>query len=144
MRVSTSNGGSVFLADHAVDRWHERCRPGKDRAGAQRDLVQLVRAVGVVVEVRPSWLGVWRTSEPADAYLMVGADICLPLRKRTASTCITAGEPSPLALAERSQRRARATATRKDKRSVGRGGGDVAARRGAGYRKRHRREGWAG
>lgn len=140
MRVVTSTGVAVFLTDHAVERWHERCRPAKDRDGALRDLVQLVAAVGVLVTQAPVWLGSDPDGPEADAYLMVGDDITLPVSRRSARTCIVAGEPSSLVRQQRSQRRALAAAIRQGKRGAGRtrNAPDAHGRVGAGARKRGR------
>lgn len=128
---------TIEVSEHAIERFQQRCRPGLDLLGAAAELRRLVEAVGAVVAERPVWMN--GVAEKPTAYLMLGPDVALPVAFGKASTCVTRGEPSDAALADRqAARRARsqARAYRRGRGSQAGDGNEATGRLGAGRRKR--------
>lgn len=108
---------TIELTAHAVERFHERVRPGLTLAGAEEELARLVLA-GEVTAVPPAW-HVAGCAQLAPWYLAV-ADILLPLKPHwsepgvlVATTCLPKGSLSAEARRHRTMsRRARRTTRR--------------------------------
>lgn len=93
----------IELTNHAIDRFHERVRPGLARASAEVELARLA-LFGAMVADPPPWYSPCEDHE-ASAYLVIG-DLVLPLRAgddgvHVAVTCIARGGISPAARARR-------------------------------------------
>ena len=88
----------IDITHHCVERFHERSRPALELIRAREELEMLV-GVGEVAEQPPAWFAAGAASE-ADAYLLIGEDLVIPLASRSdgsgmvAKTCITRGVPS--------------------------------------------------
>ena len=74
--MSEDNPG-VMLSPHCVERFHERFRPALDQIRARRELEMLL-ALGEIRDEPPAWLA-QKMLQSADAYLIVGNDLVLPL-----------------------------------------------------------------
>ena len=113
----TTHRIEIHLSQHAVDRFHERVRPGLDRTAAEDALAQLA-LLGTIEPEPPEWLA-RRQRQRAACYLVAG-DVVLPLdpcrRDPTvlvALTCLARGGISELARHRRnSQRRLRSARSR--------------------------------
>ena len=106
----------VRLSHHCVDRFHERFRPALDVVRARRELEMLIEH-GEIAAEPPEWLA-RKMRQSADAYLVIEADLVLPLccvghtaDELVAKTCLDRGgisEPARRARNERARaRRAR-------------------------------------
>lgn len=139
MAITISAGGeSLFVSEHAVERFIERCRPGLDADTAAAELSRLAEAVGVVTVERPRWM---LGGEPATRYLMLGADVAFAMSTRTLTTCVTRGDRSASVLAERRRIRQERSEVRQRRRGAGTQGfatAQAAGRVGAGKRKRRK------
>jgi hypothetical protein len=110
----------VSFSEHAIVRFRERCRPALSSAAAGIEL-ERVAAHGRIVRTAPDWhaLGAAQTAE---AYLLLGDDIILPLvriggSQWLAKTCLTRKSMSAAARARRNDRKARSRAARRVRRS---------------------------
>ena len=102
----------VTLSPHCVERFHERFRPALDQIRARRELEMLL-SHGEINDEPPEWLA-QKMLQEADAYLIVGNDLVLPLADAVpqangcvAKTCIDRGgisEPARKARNERARR----------------------------------------
>lgn len=105
----------VRLTYHAVDRYIERVRPALAPRLARRDLLTLIAGIGSISASSPAW---YAHHAPADAFLLLGGDIVLPLlttpRGYLAVTCITRGS-LPASLREA---RNRDSAARRHRRRI--------------------------
>ncbi len=111
----------VMLSPHCVERFHERFRPALDEIRARRELEMLL-ALGEIDDEPPEWLS-QKMRQEADAYLIVGNDLVLPLvsmgpagERLLAKTCIPRGGISEKARRRRNERRRRARASRRARR----------------------------
>ena len=103
----------VTLSPHCVERFHERFRPALDQIRARRELEMLL-SHGEISDEPPEWLA-RKMLQEADAYLIVGTDLVLPLAEMgplgegfVAKTCLDRGgisEPARRARNERARRR---------------------------------------
>jgi hypothetical protein len=110
--IRLQSGDVVHAVDHTIARWQERCRPALSIGAAALELRRVAESIGVLTSERPSWMN--GAAETATVYLMLGADVALPVTRGTARTCMVAGEPSAAALAERKRiRRERAEVRRR-------------------------------
>jgi len=99
----------IEITYHCVGRFHERFRPALDVVRARVELERLIEH-GTIEGEPPEWMA--RTMrQRADAYLIVGDDLVLPLasagplgEKLIAKTCIGRGGISELARARRNRR----------------------------------------
>jgi len=111
--MTTGTAVDVRLSRHCVDRFHARFRPAADAARAEAELRAMLPCADLVHEV-PEWLEERRRS--ADAYLVIGDDLAMPLvpvsggRAYVAVTCLSRGTISP---GERARRKARRDARRR-------------------------------
>ena len=110
-----------MLSPHAVERFHERFRPALDEIRARQDLQRLIEH-GEIADEPPDWMAS-RMQQEADAYLIVGNDLVLPLaaagplgERLIAKTCIPRGGISPTARHRRNERGKRRRAARKGRR----------------------------
>lgn len=111
----------IRFTQHALDRFVERVRPAiSTRRAALREMRRLAVLSGHVTDAPPVWLP---HSRPADAWLLVGDDIALPLhvcRGRLVATstlvrgCLTAGEREHRNRVAAQRRRVRRVRRRKD------------------------------
>lgn len=99
--LSVRPRGSVAMSPHALERFGQRVCPALDRAGAEQRL-RSVWPSHTVVEAAPPWL---LSEQEADFWVMLGADVAMPVRRRVVVTVLTP-EPSELALEARRVRRA--------------------------------------
>ena len=109
------------LSPHCVGRFHERFRPALDIVRARDELEMLIQQ-GELAESPPEWMAQTMRQE-ADAYLIVGNDLVLPLvsmgpagERLLAKTCIPRGGISEKARRRRNERRRRARASRRARR----------------------------
>jgi hypothetical protein len=115
----------VALSPHACDRYRERVRPTLARAAAKRDLERLIAAEGRIVPEPPAWLAERQRVEDADAYVLVGDDLVLPVRvcgrfaSAVAVTCLSRTGISELARQRRNRRRREMGARRRARRTGG-------------------------
>jgi hypothetical protein len=100
----------IALTHHCIERFHERFRPALDRVAARRELEALI-AHGEIAGEPPDWMKRTMRQE-AEAYLIVGEDLVLPLASvglgdlpAIAKTCIGRGGISEKARANRNRRR---------------------------------------
>ena len=100
----------IALTHHCVERFHERFRPAVDQVAARRELEALI-AHGEIAGEPPEWMARTMRQE-AEAYLIVGEDLVLPLVSvglgdvvAIAKTCIARGGISEKARANRNRRR---------------------------------------
>ena len=113
----------VLVTPHCERRFQERCRPTLELAAAARELRRLIAEHGVFVSDPPAWLA-RRQAQEADAYLLIGADLVLPLRRAAsgpgpvALTCLTR---TGISEAAREFRNRRAQQTRARRRARRRG-----------------------
>jgi hypothetical protein len=98
----------VTLSNHCVNRFHERVRPALEVLHARAQLEYLIEH-GKIEKAPPDWMA--RTMrQKADAYLVVGTDLVLPLvaagplGEMVAKTCISRGGISEQARQRRSAR----------------------------------------
>lgn len=105
----TTHRLEIHLSQHAIDRFHERVRPGLDRAAAEDALAQLA-LLGTIESEPPEWLA-RRQRQRAACYLVAG-DVVLPLdpyrrdpRVLVALTCVARGGISELARQRRNEGR---------------------------------------
>jgi hypothetical protein len=83
LRVGWSLPGdtlAVGFSDHAVERFSERLRPGIDPEEVRRQLSRMLSAA-VVTRRPPEWFR-QPPGQHADAFLVVGPDVVMPLRRR--------------------------------------------------------------
>lgn len=105
--MTAATAREVRLSRHCVDRFHARFRPGADEARAEAELRAMLPCAQLVHEA-PAWLAERRRE--ADAYLVIGDDLAMPLvpvsggREYLAVTCLSRGTISP---SERARRKAR-------------------------------------
>lgn len=99
----------IHLSSHAIERFHQRVRPGLDLDSAGDELSRLV-AIGELSDTAPPWHA-HRQAQEAHAYLIV-ADLVLPLQPAqddpsalVAVSCIPRGGLSDAARARRNGRR---------------------------------------
>ena len=99
----------VVLTHHCVGRFHERFRPALDVIAARRELERLLEH-GEVADSPLEWMA--RTmQQEADAYLIVGNDLVIPLaaglgeHEWVAKSCIPHGGISEAARRRRNERR---------------------------------------
>jgi hypothetical protein len=79
------------LAGHAVERYHERVRPGLTLEQAEDDLARQLEAHGHWAE--PDWLA---SDELAHArWLMIGDDIAFPVHGGLVKSCLTRASYGP-------------------------------------------------
>ena len=117
----SGNQAEVTLSAHCVDRFHERFRPALDMVRARLELEMLIDH-GEIAEEPPDWMA--RTMrQNADAYLIVGNDLVLPLasvgplgERLMAKTCIPRGGISEAARRRRNERTRRRRAARRTRR----------------------------
>lgn len=108
----------VRLSHHCVERFHERFRPALDLIRARAELQALIEH-GEIAAEPPEWMG--RTmAQRADAYLVVGEDLVIPLdtightsEELIAKTCIGRGGISEAARHRRNERGRRRRAARR-------------------------------
>jgi hypothetical protein len=110
-RDSICMGSSVDLSltRHCVERFHERFRPALDHVRARAELELLIEH-GELSEQPPEWMARTMRQE-ADAYLIVGNDLVIPLvqggplgEELVAKTCIPRGGISDPARRRRNER----------------------------------------
>lgn len=70
------------LTVHAIDRYHERVKPGLSRVDAKADLERMLD-LAEVVDVRPCWAG---EGHQADRWLTLGEGIAFPLVDNAGTT----------------------------------------------------------
>ena len=108
----------MTLSSHCVERFHERFRPALDQIRARRELEMLL-ALGEINDEPPEWLA-QKMLQEADAYLIVGNDLVLPLaeigQRFVAKTCISRGGISEPARKRRNERGRRRRAARHARR----------------------------
>jgi hypothetical protein len=83
METLTATGielADLELSAHACARYVERIRPALERDAAARELARLIWEQGRIVADPPAWLAERQRAEPADAYVLVGDELVLPLR----------------------------------------------------------------
>jgi hypothetical protein len=107
----------IAITHHCVGRFHERFRPALDRIRARQELEALIQH-GQIAGEPPEWMARTMRQE-ADAYLIVGEDLVLPLastgplgEKLVAKTCIARGGISAPARRRRNERARRRRAAR--------------------------------
>lgn len=100
---------NVRLSQHCVERFHERFRPALDVIRARAEL-ELLLEQGEIAPDPPEWMA-RKMRQRADAYLIVGDDLVLPLEcigytseELVAKTCIDRGGISELARRGRNER----------------------------------------
>ena len=105
----TEDNPGVMLSPHCVERFHERFRPALDEIRARRELEMLLMH-GEISDQPPEWLAETML-QTADAYLIVGNDLVLPLaslgplgERFVAKTCIPRGGISEPARRRRNER----------------------------------------
>ena len=112
------NSPGVTLSSHCVERFHERFRPALDQIRARRELEMLL-ALGEINAEPPEWLA-QKMLQEADAYLIVGNDLVLPLadigQRFVAKTCLSRGGISEPARKRRNERGRRRRAARHARR----------------------------
>ena len=115
------NRVEVTLTHHCVGRFHERFRPALDQIRAREELEMLIDH-GHITADPPGWM-VERMRQGADAYLIVGNDLVLPLvvidpfgERMMAKTCISRGGISDVARRRRNERGRRRRAARRARR----------------------------
>jgi hypothetical protein len=119
---------TVTLTVHAVERFQERVRPTLDLEAAKTELDRRADQFGRRVEARPDWLGMEGRNivAPADAYLLIGDDVVLPLADRStgplALSCLVRGSIPP---AERRQRNVKRRKRRLERAAHRRGLGQI-------------------
>lgn len=100
----------VTISSHAAQRFAERVRPGLTVHGAMEELRRLV-LVATRSEFAPAWL---TTDDEHQSYLLIGDDVCLPLKRSgqrlVATTCLTRELITPWERAKRNRLRAARTA----------------------------------
>jgi hypothetical protein len=105
--MSVASAPKVRLTKHSVERFQARFRPGLDWDVAANHLAAML-PLGRVVDDPPVWLAHRRRE--ADAYLVLGEDLAMPLARSTSTgaytavTCLARGSISPR---ERQRRKAR-------------------------------------
>ena len=110
----------MLLSHHCVNRFHERFRPALDRIRARAEL-QLLIEHGEIADAPPEWLARTMRQE-AEAYLVVGEDLVLPLvevgprGELVAKTCIPRGGISEQARRRRNERARQRRAGRNSRR----------------------------
>ena len=111
----------VTLTHHCIGRFHERFRPALDQVRAREELEALIEH-GQLAEQPPEWMAQTMRQE-ADAYLIVGNDLVLPLAASgprgehlIAKTCIPRGGISEAARRRRNERARRRRAARRARR----------------------------
>jgi len=77
---------SLELSEHAVERWHERVRPGLSFEAAEDDLVRRLEEHGRFGP-RPEWPGD-EYGYAADRWLWLGEDIVFPVYRELVVTCL--------------------------------------------------------
>jgi hypothetical protein len=111
----------IEITHHCVGRFHERFRPALDLIGARTELEMLIEH-GEIAGEPPEWMA--RTmQQEADAYLIVGEDLVLPLawigplgERLIAKTCIARGGISAPARRRRNERGRKRRAHRRGRR----------------------------
>jgi hypothetical protein len=105
----SKNTPGVMLSPHSVERFHERFRPALDEIRARQELEMLL-VHGEISDEPPEWLAE-KMLETADAYLIVGNDLVIPLaslgplgERFVAKTCISRGGISEPARRRRNER----------------------------------------
>jgi hypothetical protein len=82
-------GEPVVLTAHALERYRGRVSRFDDLRAATVELMKLIGMFGSF-GVKPNWTHESHVPEPASTYLLVGADIALPvLRRPTAWVAVT-------------------------------------------------------
>lgn len=111
----------VTLTHHCVGRFHERFRPALDQIRARAELEALIEH-GRIADEPPEWMARTMRQE-ADAYLVVGEDLVLPLvaagplgERLIAKTCIPRGGISEAARRRRNDRGRRRRAAKRGRR----------------------------
>jgi hypothetical protein len=111
----------LIISPHCVERFHERFRPALDEIRARRELEMLLLH-GEISGEPPEWLAE-KMLQDADAYLIIGADLVMPLASRgplgerfVAKTCISRGGISEPARRRRNERGRRRRAARRARR----------------------------
>ena len=105
------------MTHHCIERFHERFRPALEVNQARAELRRLIRH-GRIDPEPPEWLA-GRMRQEADAYLVVGEDLVLPLAApdpldpMVAKTCISRGGISAAAREHRNVRKRRRRAARR-------------------------------
>jgi hypothetical protein len=74
----------VDLTSHAVERYHERVRPGLSLEQAEDDLARQLEAHGHWAD--PDWLPIEELAEAR--WLMIGDDIAFPVRGELVMSCM--------------------------------------------------------
>ena len=87
----------VTLSPHCVERFHERFRPALDQIRARRELEMLL-SHGEISDEPPEWLA-RKMLQEADAYLIVGTDLVLPLAEIGARASGSWRRPASIAAA---------------------------------------------
>lgn len=118
------DGRPLRVLRHAVERYHQRVRPGlTDLDAAAADLSRLIGACGVFSAEMPAWTRAGapeygdepptEMAGPTDGYVLLGDDVALPVLGTRAVTCIVRGAPSDKARERRrAYRRQKAQAKR--------------------------------
>jgi hypothetical protein len=129
MEALTATGielAELELSPHACDRYVERIRPTLEREAAPRELARLVWEQGRVLADPPAWLADRQRAEPADAYVLVGDELVLPVRVAggrfpiaVAVTCLDRSGISERARQRRNHRRRELSARRRERRRGG-------------------------
>ena len=101
-------GVKVRATKHAVERYHDRVRPGLSLRAAEAELVRAC-SHGELTEKCPDWAHEHEAATAKRRYLMLGDDICLVLEPHTELdwvivTVLTRSGLSPEARARRNKR----------------------------------------
>lgn len=143
-------GWRVRVSPHAAIRWRERARPSLSVEQAARELRQIAQVCASQSVERPEWIQagpeeVEESRRPVEFWIVLGDSYAMPVvdfgAVLVATTCIARGEiPASVRNARRAGRRKSAN-IRKGYRQQG-ASGDIQSmnRRGAGWRKNHRRD----
>lgn len=110
------DGRPFHLTEHAVDRYQERVRPALSPEAAKADLLRLIAACG-----RQGTPPEWAISNEyvTDWFLFIGDDVCLPIHKGSAVTCLTRGGLPELTRARRNERKQAQRRARRLRRMYG-------------------------
>jgi hypothetical protein len=109
----TVAGEHLHITQHALERYRERAAPAQEAGVADQELAALATRVGRVTTERPAW-AMGGAAESTERWLVLAADVVLPLRGRTATTVLArAGRavgvaPTAVPTRRRTQRRGRA------------------------------------
>jgi hypothetical protein len=92
------NDRRILVTDHAQQRYAERIKgitdtTHDDRRRFLEDFTHLVEYHGHISYDQPDWVGVHPddldATKRADWYILVGADICIPVERNVALTVLT-------------------------------------------------------